>query len=174
MVSLGRAIRAFRWQRLVRAFLCLLVVTGILIASGAISLVGLAQKRNARSPNRSTTIDLTSDETRLVVVNREANSLSIIQVKDANGNDVANKLAEIAVGQEPRCVAVHPTDRAAYVTNAISGTVSVVDLVQGREVQQIRVGTEPRGCALTPDGSLLYVANHTEGTVSMLAIPRGS
>src|SRR5262249_48244394 len=94
-------------------------------------------------------------------------------VKDQNGNDVTNKLAEIAVGQEPRCVAVHPTDRAAYVTNGITGTVSVIDLVLGREVGQIPVGTEPRGCALTPDGSLLYVANHTEGTVSILVVSSG-
>jgi YVTN family beta-propeller protein len=130
-------------------------------------LVGLVGLGTA-APTRSTTIALTSDETRLVVVNREANSVSIIQVKDANGNDVANKLAEIAVGQEPRCVAIHPSDRAAYITNGISGTVSVIDLVLGREVQQLQVGTEPRGCALTPDGSLLYVANHTEGTVSIL------
>jgi YVTN family beta-propeller protein len=120
------------------------------------------------APTRSTTIALTSDETRLVVVNREANSVSIIQVKDENGNDDDKKLFEIGVGQEPRCVAVHPTDQAAYVTNGITGTVSVVDLVQGREVRQITVGTEPRGCALTPDGSLLYVANHTEGTVSII------
>jgi YVTN family beta-propeller protein len=133
-------------------------------------LVGLG----AAAPTRSTTIALTSDETRLVVVNREANSVSIIQVKDRNGNDVANKLAEIAVGQEPRCVAVHPTDRVAYVTNGISGTVSVIDLVRRREVQQIQVGTEPRGCALTPDGSLLYVANHTEGTVSILVVSSGN
>jgi YVTN family beta-propeller protein len=117
---------------------------------------------------RSTTIALTYDETRLVVVNREANTVSIIQVKDANGNDAAQKLAEIGVGEEPRCVAVHPSDRAAYVTNGISGTVSVVDLLMGRVVKEIKVGTEPRGCALTPDGSLLYVANHTEGTVSIL------
>src|SRR5262245_1914696 len=117
------------------------------------------------APTRSTTIALTSDETRVVVVNRQANSLSVIQVKDANGNDVAIKLAEIGVGREPRCVAVHPTDRAAYVTNGISGTVSVIDLVLGTEVKQLSVGPEPRGCALTPDGSLLYVANHTAGTV---------
>src|SRR5215510_5558337 len=135
-----------------------------------IGLVGLA----AAAPTRSTTIALTSDETRLVVVNREANTVSIIQVKDSSGNDIANKLAEIAVGQEPRCVAVHPTGRAAYVTNGNSGTVSVIDLVQGREVQQINVGLEPRGCALTPDGSLLYVANHTEGTVSTLVVPSGN
>jgi len=120
------------------------------------------------APTRSTTIALTSDETRVVVVNREANSLSVIRVKNANGNDVARKLAEIPVGLEPRCVAVHPTDRAAYVTNAISGTVSVVNLRQSRVVKEIRVGTEPRGCALTGDGSLLYVANHTEGTVSII------
>src|SRR5262245_8959252 len=146
----------------------------------AIFLVGLVGLGTAlhpseaiAAPTRSTTIALTSDETRLVVVNREANSVSIIQVKDASGNDVANKLAEIAVGQEPRCVAVHPTDRAAYVTNGITGTVSVVDLVLNREVAQIPVGTEPRGCALTPDGSLLYVANHTQGTVSILVVSSG-
>jgi len=120
------------------------------------------------APSRSTTIALTSDETRLVVVNREANSLSIIRVKDANGNDVAEKLDEIVVGQEPRCVAVHPNGQVAYVTNGISGTVSVVNLVLGRVATEVHVGTEPRGCALTPDGSLLYVANHTEGTVSII------
>src|SRR5262249_20734401 len=98
----------------------------------------------------------------------EANSVSIIQVKDANGNDVARKIVEIGVGEEPRCVAVHPTDRAAYVTNGISGTVSVVDLVRGRVAATIPGFTEPRGCALTPDGSLLYVANHTAGTVSIV------
>src|SRR6266850_783388 len=142
-----------------------------------VGLVGIgvaAQKKVARASktvatnHHSTTIALTSDETRVVVVNREANSVSIIQVKDANGNDVAQKLTEIGVGEEPRCVAVHPTDRAAYVTNGISGTVSVVDLVLGRVAATIPVGTEPRGCALTADGSLLYVANHTAGTVSIV------
>jgi YVTN family beta-propeller protein len=119
------------------------------------------------SPSRSTTIALTPNERRLVVVNREANSLSIIRVKDAQGNDVARKLAEIAVGLEPRCVAVHPNGRVAYVTNGLSATVSVVNLAQGRVVTSVPTGTEPRGCALTPNGNLLYVANHTAGTVSI-------
>src|SRR5215471_12735832 len=146
-------------------------LVGLGAAPGAVQNGGVQATKRVDPPTHSTTIALTSDETRLVVVNREADSVSIIQVKDQNGNDVANKLTEIAVGQEPRCVAVHPTDRAAYVTNGITGTVSVIDLVLGREVGQIPVGTEPRGCALTPDGSLLYVANHTEGTVSILVIP---
>jgi YVTN family beta-propeller protein len=119
------------------------------------------------TPSRSTTIALTSDETRLVVVNREANTVSIIRVKNAQNIDVAEKLAEIGVGIEPRCVAIHPTDAAAYVTNGASSTVTVIDLVLGQAVRDVPTGTEPRGCALTPNGNLLYVANHTEGTVSI-------
>src|SRR5437868_13585611 len=93
-------------------------------AAAAILSVAMAPKEADAAPTRSTTIALTSDETRVVVVNREANTVSIIQVKDAGGNDVANKLDEIGVGEEPRCVAVHPSNRAAYVANAITGTRS--------------------------------------------------
>jgi YVTN family beta-propeller protein len=143
--------------------------TGWFIAAAAGLTVLMAHWHSATAaPGRSTTIALTSDETRVVVVNREADSLSIIRVKNANSKDVSNKLAEISVGEEPRCVAVSPNDRFAFVTNAISATVSVVNLVQNRVVKAIKVGTEPRGCALTADGSLLYVANHTEGTVSII------
>ena len=125
------------------------------------------------APGRSTTIALISDEQQVVVVNHDANSVSIIQVKNKQGNDVSNKIAEIPVGEEPRCIAIHPSNRAAYVTNAISGTVSVIDLNQNRLVAGIEnVGTEPRGCALTADGSFLYVANHTEGTVSIIDTSR--
>jgi len=151
-----------------------LIVLVSLLHPSTFNGVALHTSEAIAAPSRSTTIALTYDETRLVVVNREANSVSNIQVKDASGNDVAIKLFEIAVGQEPRCVAIHPTDRAAYVTNGITGTVSVVDLVRGRVVKEIKVGTEPRGCALTPDGSLLYVANHTEGTVSIIVVPSGN
>lgn len=145
------------------------------IRSSTASLVVLSVLLNlvclspvAAAPTRSTTIALTSDEQRLVVVNREADSVSIIRVKNANGNDVANKIAEIGVGEEPRSVAVSPDDRFAFVTNAISGTVSVVNLRQNRVVKEMNMGTEPRSCALTADGSLLDVANHTEGTVSII------
>lgn len=123
------------------------IVAVLLALLGLIDPSVATAKKNAR-PTRSTTIALTSDERNLVVVNREANSLSIIKVKNANGNDVSNKLAEIPVGEEPRCVAVSLDDRFAFVTNAISATVSVVDLVQDRVVKTIKVGTEPRVCAV--------------------------
>jgi YVTN family beta-propeller protein len=141
-----------------------------LFAAAAVVLsVAMAPKKADAAPTRSTTIALTSDDKFVVVVNREANSVSIIKVKNKNGKDVSTKIDEIPVGEEPRCVAIHPSDRAAYVTNAISGTVSVINLKKNRLVDTIEgVGTEPRGCALTADGSFLYVANHTEGTVSII------
>jgi DNA-binding beta-propeller fold protein YncE/mono/diheme cytochrome c family protein len=167
-MSAGRALAGHRKFSKTAAVLTAALLVGgpILDTASFLGNRGVAAATLA-TPSRSTTIALTSDETRLVVVNREANSLSIIQVKDAQGNDVANKLDEIAVGLDPRCVAVHPNDQVAYVTNGISATVSVVDLVLGQVVREVSTGIEPRGCALTPNGNLLYVANHTEGTVSI-------
>src|SRR5262245_7818544 len=144
------------------------VIALALVLVGLIGLGAVKGGPKLKTPSHSTTIALTSDERRLVVVNREANSVSIIRVKNQQGNDIGVKIAEIGVGEEPRCVAIHPNDKVAYVTNGISGTVSVVDLKQHAVVATIPVGTEPRGCALTPNGTLLYVANHTEGTVAII------
>ena len=151
-----------------RSMMALVAVLVGLVGLGAAAQKKVAPASIAATPTHSTTIALTSDEQRLVVVNREANSVSIIRVKNMQGNDIATKIAEIGVGEEPRCVAIHPNDQEAYVTNGISGTVSVVNLGQRRVVATIKGFTEPRGCALTPNGTLLYVANHTEGTVSIV------
>ncbi len=121
------------------------------------------------TPTRSSNIAITSDDSRVVVVNRETNSVSIIAVRNNAGADVATKLAEVAVGDEPRFVAISPGDTEAYVTNTVSGTVSVIALKGANAfnvVSDITVGSEPRGCAVTPNGTRLYVANHTSGTVS--------
>ena len=121
-------------------------------------------------PARSTSIALYRNDRRLLVANREANSLSVLVVR-RQGADVAEKLAEVTVGHEPRCVALGPKEREAYVVNAASGTVSVVALVGERAhevVAEFPVGTEPRGCATSPSGRRLFVANYTEGTVSVV------
>ena len=70
-------------------------------------------------------------------------------------------------------MAVSPDDREIYVSNAVTGTVSVIPLLgldAGRVVADIAVGTEPRGLAVTPNGTRLYVANHTSGTVSVIDV----
>ena len=122
-------------------------------------------------PTRSSTIAITDDGRRVVVVNRETDSVSVIEVRNEAGDDVSNKLAEIAVGQEPRHVAMSPNRGEAYVTNTASGSVSVIALNGANKYKvttEIPVGTEPRGCATTPNGSRLFVANHTAGSVSVI------
>jgi YVTN family beta-propeller protein len=131
---------------------------------------GVVAAATLPTPSRSTTIALTSDNRHLVVVNRETNTVSVIAVRDPQRQNIAAKFAEIPVGTEPRCVALHPNGLEAYVTNAVSGTVSVIDLFGARVLAEIPVGTEPRGCAITPNGAYLFVANHTDGSVGVIDV----
>lgn len=123
-------------------------------------------------PSRSSSIAITADNSRLVVVNRQSNSVSVMQVRDENGEDTEELLVELEVGNEPRFVALSPDGYSAFVTNSIDGTVSVIDLSATiPEVigNAIAVGTEPRGIAITPNGKYAYVANHTDGTISVIS-----
>ncbi|NOT56720.1 MAG: beta-propeller fold lactonase family protein, partial [Deltaproteobacteria bacterium] len=115
----------------------------------------------AAKPTRSTNIALTANEAVLVAVNTEANSVSIFNVSGTT----LTKRSEVPVGRNPRCVAIHSTRNEAFVTNAESGTVSVISLATDKVVATIAVGPEPRPCALTPDGSLLYIGNYGQGIV---------
>jgi 6-phosphogluconolactonase (cycloisomerase 2 family) len=88
------------------------VVTALLLGGLVFGLGASGQAEAAAiTPSRSTTIALTYDNRRLVVVNRETNSVSVFRVRDFFGNDVAIRLAEIPVGIEPRCVALTPDNR---------------------------------------------------------------
>jgi YVTN family beta-propeller protein len=139
--------------------------------TGTVTVHVLPVQQRLATPSRSTTIALTSDDRRVVAVNRETQSLSVIEVRDQHGFDRAQLLAEVPVGHEPRFVALSPDDQEAYVTNALDGTVAVVSLLGSDAftvVSQIPVGTEPRGLAITPNGTRLFVANHTAGTVSII------
>lgn len=74
--------------------------------------------------SRSSSIALTSDNTRVVVANRQKSSVSVIRVRGANGTDAEQLLAEITVGKEPRYVAISPDDKRAFVTSAVAGTMT--------------------------------------------------
>ena len=72
--------------------------------------------------------------------------------------------------RSPRNVAISPDGRFVYVSNTVSGTVSVIRNVRRhpRVVRTVRVGTEPYGMAFTPSGTKLYVANARSNDVSVL------
>ncbi|MCQ3937880.1 MAG: hypothetical protein DPW18_12640 [Chloroflexi bacterium] len=118
----------------------------------------------AKNSSYSSPIAISDDDSLLVVANTLNGTVTLINVAgDANA-----KLAEIQVGEEPRSVVITPNKAFAYVTNQISGTVSVIDLASQSKVADIPVGAEPYGIALTPDGSRAYVANSASNTVSII------
>ncbi len=146
---------------------------GALVALGAVLAsagTALAAPKKKRLPVRSTSILVFKNDQRLLAVNRDSNSLAVVEVR-RKGADVARLIAEIGVGHEPRCVALGPKEREAYVANAASGTVSVVSLfgdTANSVVAEIPVGAEPRGCATTPNGTRLFVSLFTEGAVAVI------
>ena len=56
----------------------------------------------------------------------------------------------------------------AYITDAGSNTVSVIDTATNTVVSTIPVGSIPFGVGVTPDGSKVYVANQGSNTVSVI------
>jgi len=45
-----------------------------------------------------------------------------------------------------------------FVTNEMSGDLSVIEPAEQREIARIRLGKRPRGLAVSPNGHLLYIA----------------
>ena len=57
----------------------------------------------------------------------------------------------------------------AYVTNALSNTVSVIDTATNTVIATVPVGFTPEGVAITPNGAFAYVANFNNNTLSVIA-----
>ena len=71
----------------------------------------------------------------------------------------------IAVGHSPSHVAVF--QETVYVANRFDGTVSVVDIKEGRETARWQAGREPIALAVTPDGRQLVVAGQLPEDASL-------
>jgi YVTN family beta-propeller protein len=127
-----------------------------------------AERNRFTTPTRSTSIAITSDDRRVVVANQEADSVSVLEVKNRQGQDAFTLLAEIPGWKDPRSVAITPDDKEAWVSNAASSTVQVISLKTFQILATLPTGTEPRGVAITPNGKKVYVANLTSNTVTVI------
>ena len=56
----------------------------------------------------------------------------------------------------------------AYVTNFEGEKISVIDLLEQKEIAQITTGQKPHGVAIAPDGSDVFVTNEGDGTLSFI------
>jgi YVTN family beta-propeller protein len=74
----------------------------------------------------------------------------------------------VTVGPSPVGVAITPDGAFAYVTNAGSDTVSVIDTATNTVTTTVTVGSGPGGVAITPDGAFAYATNVNSGNVSVI------
>jgi YVTN family beta-propeller protein len=69
-------------------------------------------------------------------------------------------------------VAIAPDGQYAYVTNYLSGSVSVIDGVESTtssvSASTLSVGSDPYGVAITPNGAYAYVSNRASNTMDVI------
>jgi YVTN family beta-propeller protein len=68
----------------------------------------------------------------------------------------------------PFGISVNPSTNIAYVANADSNTVSVIDGKTNTVISNITVGRSPHSVSVNPSTNIAYVANADSNTVSVI------
>ncbi|WP_162559092.1 YncE family protein [Sphingorhabdus sp. EL138] len=98
------------------------------------------------------------DDGRIVASTEGSDSITI--VSPPSGESQTREVTQISTGQKgSHMLVVTPDKSRAFVSNMQSGTVSVLDLVEGSKIKDLPAGTEPEGIAITPDGKTVWVAD---------------
>lgn len=106
-------------------------------------------------PPQSGTLALSADDSLLITLNPEADSITAFDVT----NDAPDKLWSLKVGDDPTNVAIDPLGNFAYVSLALEGKVAKIDLADKKVKNTVTVGREPHAVLLSPNGSRLYVTD---------------
>lgn len=131
-------------------------------------------KTTAKGATRGSALALTPDDKRLVNVNRDSGTVTVMAIDYADGQpkmtvvkDAANADA-IAVGAEPWQVAIDGCGKTAYVVSRKDQKlVEITDLdTVPKKGREIAVGSEPTGVAISPNNLTVYVANWVDGTLT--------
>jgi YVTN family beta-propeller protein len=70
-------------------------------------------------------------------------------------------------GESPHMVLFGPRHETAYVSNARSGTVAIVNLSSGA-VKLLQTGKNPQGGVMTRDSKTIYLTNSESSTISII------
>ncbi len=124
----------------------------------------------SKNPNRGSAIALSEDESIVVMVNRDSDSISVFAITyaaDGSTADAKKVGDDVKVGGEPWQVVIAPDNDTAYVVlRKDQKLVKVSGLKKAPTVgTSVAVGSEPTGVALTPTGQKAWVANWVDGTI---------
>ncbi len=91
---------------------------------------------------------------RILATTERSQSLTVVDTRRGDA------VSAIPTGQQgTHMVAVSPDRTRAYTANIGSGTVTVIDLAEGRKLRDLAVGGRPEGIALSRDGRELWVGD---------------
>lgn len=123
-------------------------------------------------PSRGSTVSLSEDDTRAVVVNTDVGTASVFAIDYAAGVlPTVKKTGEVPVGAEPVQVVLHPNGSSAFViARKDQKLVRIDDLgTAPKKGAEVAVGSEPTGIAIEPNGKMVWVTNWIDGTVMGIA-----
>lgn len=104
-------------------------------------------------------IAVTPDGSTILVANREANSVSVVDVA------TAQEVAAVPVGEHPFGLTLSADGHRAYTANVVSDDVSAIDVRARREVGRVRTGKRPYVVALAQGRG--FVTDQYSRTVSV-------
>jgi YVTN family beta-propeller protein len=129
--------------------------------SGGTAGVAATLKRSSRS----STIAISDDDSRVVMVNPEDGSISVFNT------ELETLVSRTKTGGEPSSVVLSSDGKSAYVANRADATVVRMDGVDTETPSigaTVDVGSEPTGVALSPNGTRLFVAEFAESRVTVI------
>ena len=129
----------------------------------------------AKTPTRGSAIALNSTDDRLIAVNRDVGTVTVMSVDYNNGGQpTMTSVAELNVCAngtdcEPWQVVIDGCDTTAYVITRKEQRVVRIDNLAGTPTvgAASNTGSEPTGLAITPNNTNLYVANWVDGTLGI-------
>lgn len=123
-------------------------------------------------PSRGSSVSLSEDDTRAVVVNPDLGTASVFAIDYAAGVlPAVKKTGDVPVGAEPVQAVVHPNGNWAFVVSRKDQKVVRVDDLKTapKKGPEVAVGSEPTGIAIEPNGKMVWVTNWVDGTVMGIA-----
>ncbi|MBV8135841.1 MAG: beta-propeller fold lactonase family protein [Deltaproteobacteria bacterium] len=126
-------------------------------------------------PTYSSPIAISADNKLVWSVNPNDNSVSVIRT------DTNALIENISVGTEPQSIALDPNNHFAYVADAASSDVTVLQITDpspgsfsaqvftraGHEGHLV-TGAEPWNIVISPDGKRIFVANSSQDTITVI------
>lgn len=104
--------------------------------------------------------------TKVYVANANSDTVSIIDTKTYNVENIVVSPEKIPYGFSPDALVLSPDERYLFVADGNTNSVSVIDLNNNQVIGLIPTGAYPGGLDISKNGKTLYVAD-TEGLYSI-------